>query len=77
MEEKKNCNVGLYAVAIAIWTLVFTLTVVGGLQFIFYVLKVEPWTPRGILIIYLLSYLIIFLCNLDVMFKDDKKEDEE
>lgn len=76
MKKSKLDDLAVYSVAIAIWTLAFTLIVAGGIQLVFYILRVGSWTLKDIVIAYLSVYILAFASNLDVLFNDEKEDKE-
>ena len=67
MKKEDSYYLAIYAIAIAIWDLAFTLIIAGGLQLVFYMFNVELWGAKELIIAYLIGYIILFATNLDII----------
>lgn len=67
----------LYAVVIALYDFAFTLIVVGILDLIFFIERIELLDLEGFFSCYIIGYIILFILNINVLnecLKNDKEK---
>lgn len=73
MKKDDSYYLAIYAIAIAVWNLAFTLIVFGLAHIILFLLNMNSWGFKELFIIYVVGYIILFMENLDIT-KDNEGE---